>query len=396
MVWRLRYAISILCDPSTPLILIATGQTSGICVCRLCRSLLASSNVEQRLHPSMASKMTCQSCWPSSVDCSTLWLVSALLILIRRITDPFRAVLAGVITPPQIFASSLALPPDEANQLIAVSLIASGLLSCLQMSRIPLPFTRGRYYFGTGLITTVGTSFATLSTASAIFNTMYADGTCPSSVVSGAVVRQACPQAYGALLGTSCLCSLVGMALSFLPPKTLKRIFPPIVTGVVVLSIGASLIGSSSFPAWAGGSGGCRSRPTTGPLQLCPSNSCVSSRIRVREEFRDPQLAPQFVAVYQGPTLTCLRSAALQSHFLGVTRASSGWDSCRGSPSFCSNTSARQSCAALHSSSDSRLAASSPAPLATFPTPRFARHQPLPSSGSKHIRSRFMHLPSSR
>lgn len=77
------------------------------------------------------------------------------------------------------------------------------------------------YYLGTGLISVVGTSFATLSTASAvcsvhsrfdsiylmslqIFNAMYKDGTCPSTTgADGTVTPGACPDAYGKLLGVS-------------------------------------------------------------------------------------------------------------------------------------------------------------------------------------------------
>lgn len=83
--------------------------------------------------------------------------------------------------------------------MVAVSLIASGFLSALQMSRFPIPFTKKKYWLGTGLITVVGTSFATLSTAAAIFTALYADGTCPSSVVDGVTVRGSCPEAYGAM-----------------------------------------------------------------------------------------------------------------------------------------------------------------------------------------------------
>ena len=69
------------------------------------------------------------------------------------------------------------------------------------MSRIPL---FGGYYLGTGLITVVGTSFATLSTANSIFNAMYNDGTCASTTAGdGTVTRLACPDAYGKVLGTS-------------------------------------------------------------------------------------------------------------------------------------------------------------------------------------------------
>lgn len=45
------------------------------------------------------------------------------------------------------------------------SMICTGILSLVQMSRMKL---FGGYYLGTGLISVVGTSFATLSTANAV------------------------------------------------------------------------------------------------------------------------------------------------------------------------------------------------------------------------------------
>lgn len=72
--------------------------------------------------------------------------------------------LAGIITPPIILASQLGISGSAQNQMVAVSLIASGILSAVQMTRVRIPFTNK--YLGTGLITVVGTSFATLSTAS--------------------------------------------------------------------------------------------------------------------------------------------------------------------------------------------------------------------------------------
>jgi len=93
--------------------------------------------------------------------------------------------LAGLITPPIIFASALNLDNATSAYMISASLIGCGksfyfvhgpatihefpgILSLVQMSRIKL--FRG-YYLGTGLITVVGTSFATLSTANAVRNT---------------------------------------------------------------------------------------------------------------------------------------------------------------------------------------------------------------------------------
>ncbi|KIJ50827.1 hypothetical protein M422DRAFT_244775 [Sphaerobolus stellatus SS14] len=110
------------------------------------------------------------------------------------------AMLAGLITPPIIFASSLNLDAPTSAYLISASLIGCGILSLLQMSRIKL---FGGYYIGTGLISVVGTSFSTLSTATSIFNALYKNGTCPSTTMAdGTVVRGSCPEAYGMLLGT--------------------------------------------------------------------------------------------------------------------------------------------------------------------------------------------------
>lgn len=67
------------------------------------------------------------------------------------------------------------------------------------------------------------------------------------------------------------LCSILNVGLSFAPTKTLKRIFPPVVTGTVVVLIGASLIGESGVVSWGGGSNDCHLRPETGIFRLCPT-----------------------------------------------------------------------------------------------------------------------------
>jgi uric acid-xanthine permease len=145
----------------------------------------------------------------------------------------------------------------------------AGILSLVQMSRLHL---FKNYYLGTGLITVVGTSFATLSTATAIFDTLYANGTCPSTTQpDGTTARGPCPDAYGYLLGTALLCSLLEIGMSFVNPRRLQKIFPPLVTGTVIVLIGASLVGSSGIPDWGGGSNDCMSRPTNGIFRLCPT-----------------------------------------------------------------------------------------------------------------------------
>ncbi|KAH7887372.1 xanthine/uracil permease [Phlebopus sp. FC_14] len=193
------------------------------------------------------------------------------------------AMLAGLITPPIILASTLMLDPGTSSYMISASLIGCGILSLVQMSRIKL--WKG-YYLGTGMLSVVGTSFATLSTADAIFNAMYSNGTCPSIVgTDGSVTRGPCPDAYGMVLGTSLICSFLEIGLSFIPPRTLQRIFPPMVTGTVIVMIGMSLIGASGIPNWGGGSNGCQLRPTSGIFQLCPTTSSPHALLWGSPEF---------------------------------------------------------------------------------------------------------------
>jgi xanthine/uracil permease len=75
------------------------------------------------------------------------------------------------------------------------------------------------------------------------------------------------------LLGTSLVCSFLEIGMSFVQPRILKRIFPPIVTGTVILLIGASLIGESGILNWGGGSNDCHLRPESGFFRLCPNIS---------------------------------------------------------------------------------------------------------------------------
>ena len=57
--------------------------------------------------------------------------------------------------------------------------------------------------------------------------------------------------AYGKILGTLLVCCWWSVALSFMPPRMLKRVFPPVVTGVTIFLIGASLI-TAGIQNWGG------------------------------------------------------------------------------------------------------------------------------------------------
>lgn len=98
---------------------------------------------------------------------------------------------------------------------------------------------------------------------------MYANGYCPVDADTGA--RLPCPEGYGAILGTCAVCALLEILLSFIPPRILLRMFPPIVTGPTVMLIGVKLI-QSGFRNWLGGTGPCSSPATAVDFfERCPN-----------------------------------------------------------------------------------------------------------------------------
>lgn len=158
------------------------------------------------------------------------------------------AMLAGLVSPPIIIASAANLSVEQQEYLISASLITSGIMTIVTITRLRIPYTN--YYIGTGLLTVLGTSFSTITVVNNLFPVLYKNGVCKT--VDG--VQQACPEGYGYVIATSCCCALIEILLSFAPAHILTKVFPPIVTGPVVLLIGASLV-ESGFQDWVGGSG---------------------------------------------------------------------------------------------------------------------------------------------
>ncbi|KAK9237297.1 permease family-domain-containing protein [Lipomyces kononenkoae] len=177
------------------------------------------------------------------------------------------AMLAGIVSPPLILAGTAGanLNTEGQQYLVSASLICCGILSAIQITRFHIYKTP--YYLGTGLVSVVGTSFATIPVATGAFAQMYSSGFCPVDADGN---KLPCPDGYGAIIGTTCVCALFEILLSFTPPKILQRVFPPMVTGPTVLLIGAQLV-QTGFENWAGGTGPCMSRPTSGIFELCPT-----------------------------------------------------------------------------------------------------------------------------
>src|SRR5882757_2700661 len=141
------------------------------------------------------------------------------------------AMVVGTITPPLLLANSLKFSPDDTAYFISIALLSSALGAFLQC--------RQRGPVGSGLLSVTGTSFSFIQSLTQAF---HAGG-------------------LGLMLGLSCVTAPLQILLApFL--SRLRRVFTPLVSGVVVLLIGASLIPTAFFglaaplrpegPGWLG------------------------------------------------------------------------------------------------------------------------------------------------
>jgi xanthine/uracil permease len=148
---------------------------------------------------------------------------------------------------------------------VSASLILSGFFSFFQIVRFRI-FNTG-LWIGTGMLSVVGESFAVVPIAQGFLQSEYAAGRCP---IDADGQKLPCRKAYGQLLGTVSCVMLFQVAMSLVKPKVLRKIFPKLVSGMVLVCIGAGLV-SSGMKSWAGGSGPCMDRPETGFFAACPN-----------------------------------------------------------------------------------------------------------------------------
>jgi NCS2 family nucleobase:cation symporter-2/xanthine permease XanP len=154
-------------------------------------------------------------------------LGTAILVSFQQVA----AMVVGTITPPLILARLLEIQPADTAYLIRVSLLSSALGALLQTTR-PGPV-------GSGLLSVTGTSFAFLQPL------------LQAGRVGGLPL----------MLGMSLTTAPAQILLAPFVPR-LRSVFTPLVSGVVVLLIGLSLIPSAmasvaaplspSAPGWAG------------------------------------------------------------------------------------------------------------------------------------------------
>ena len=194
-----------------------------------------------------------------------LLLPSAALTMTTNIITPAILIFNVVMSYfPERFDASLG-PEQAANReavldttqyLVSASLICSGITTFFQVSRIRIPFTR--FQIGTGILSVMGTA----NQYNAVFPVIMFD------IISRGYSFD---EAWGKLLGTIMICVWLEGLISFLPPKVLKRVFPPFVLGVTVFLIGVQLT-AAGMRFWGGGVG-CSANPI--PENLCPGNGDV-------------------------------------------------------------------------------------------------------------------------
>jgi len=151
----------------------------------------------------------------------------AILVSLQQVA----AMVVGVVTPALILSHALHFAPADTSYLVSMALVAAGLGTFLQTSKFG--------FVGSGLLSVAGTSFAFLQP---LINAGKAGGL---------------PLMFG--MSLACAPTL----LIFVPfLSRLRRVFTPLVSGIVVLLIGLSIIPEATpgiiapvaadAPVWAG------------------------------------------------------------------------------------------------------------------------------------------------
>lgn len=146
------------------------------------------------------------------------------------------AMVGGLITPPLV-VSSTANDLSVTQFLISSALIVSGIFTIVHVIQLKIPFTP--LYYGTGIISVIGISFTFLPLAQSSIGYMMADG-------------DSWETAYGRLMGVILVACFTTIAISFMPPRAVRRVFPPMISGVTIFLIGAALI-ETGMQYWGGG-----------------------------------------------------------------------------------------------------------------------------------------------
>ncbi|KAL6159474.1 hypothetical protein ACJQWK_06100 [Exserohilum turcicum] len=172
--------------------------------------------------------------------------------------------IGSIVSPPLAIASgAFHLDADTTTYLVSTAFITTGLATALQVTRLHVSKTP--FYIGTGLLSVVGPTFDILPIVFSYAGLRYKAGTCPMG--DDGSTPGACPDAWGACLGTMLCCVWMQIGMAFVPPRVLNRVFPKLITGALLTLIGVYLVGNG-LQNW-GGSSNCHGGE--GFYALCPS-----------------------------------------------------------------------------------------------------------------------------
>ena len=122
------------------------------------------------------------------------------------------AMIVGCVTPPIIIAGAIGLSPADQVLLIQASLVMSAVCTLIQLYPV-------NKYFGSGLPVIMGVSFAYVPSMQAIASAGGGVGAVAGAMIVGGIVA-----------------IVVGVFV-----KKIRLLFPPVITGTVVFTIGLSL-----------------------------------------------------------------------------------------------------------------------------------------------------------
>lgn len=133
---------------------------------------------------------------------------------------------------------TLTYPDVFGEYALHAAVIVAGICSLVQCIQIKIP--RTPYQIGSGLCAFLGASTVMTSVFIGLIGRVAVDNDISQS------------DAFGKVLGTAAVCSLFFIALSLIPRKYAKVLFPPIVSGIIIVLIGIEVVGTST-KEWGGG-----------------------------------------------------------------------------------------------------------------------------------------------
>ena len=134
--------------------------------------------------------------------------------------QPLLAIIVPIVTPGLLICLALGVSKEDTNMILSMSLVISGIATFLQCKKVGP--------FGAGLLIVQGTSFNFIGPIIGIGSAMVAAGTPVESVMA-------------AIFGVVIAGSFIEMGVSRILPWV-KMLITPLVTGIVVLLIGLTLI----------------------------------------------------------------------------------------------------------------------------------------------------------